>query len=336
MKVTPNNAQHIGRRQEQQDAFGFSDPKNKRLARHGGLLAIIADGMGGMQMGGEASKTAVVAFLKAYEGKSAKTSIADALQKSLHAANQAVLKLGRKNGEVGTTLIAAVIAEDSLYWVSTGDSRIYLLRDGELIQLTADHTYANELVAEVARGRMSRSEILSQTGLEDLTSYLGLAELKEIDRNLRPFPLQDGDRVLLCSDGLYKSLSDEEIVMTLERQTTKPCEVLLNQALEKQLFNQDNVTVLTLSCAQDSQRFAARNKKFILSLIGLLVALAVTLIIWWKVCKAPEPVTQQPPVATDANTPMDAAGVKEELHKQATEQKPKPQKSRKKPLRHHP
>jgi PPM family protein phosphatase len=332
MNVTPDNAQHMGRRQEQQDAFGFTDPKNKRFARHGGLLAVVADGMGGMLKGSEASKIAVSAFIKAYEAKSPKSSIVEALEKAIQTANQAVVNLGRSQGltsEIGTTLVAAVIKDDSLYWISAGDSRIYLLRDGELIQLTNDHTYANELVAEVARGNLTRSEILTQTGLEDLTSYLGLAKLKELDRNIRPFPLQDGDCVLLCSDGLYKSLSDEERAALLTATSHKPCEALVNQVLEKRHSHQDNVTVLTLSCTNDALQRARRNK-WAPGLAALLFTLAIIFGIWLFIpCQTPPPIQPQEPPVTDSILPVDADGVKAAIKKQRADEKAKTSKRKK-------
>src|SRR6516225_11406414 len=109
MRFAPGNAQHIGARQQQQDAFGFSDPSDKAFVAHGGFLGVVADGMGGLTQGSEASSTAVRSFLQAYKLKTAKESVAEALTRSLLEANRAVLRVAENAslGEVGTTLAAA-------------------------------------------------------------------------------------------------------------------------------------------------------------------------------------------------------------------------------------
>ena len=134
MAFAAGNAQHIGARPQQQDAFGFSDPSDRNFVAHGGFLGIVADGVGGLTHGSEASQSAVRAFLQAYQQKSAIESIPAALARALHEANAAVLRVASEpSGEgAGTTLIAAVLHENSLYWISAGDSRIYLLHDGRL------------------------------------------------------------------------------------------------------------------------------------------------------------------------------------------------------------
>ena len=114
-------------------------------------------------------------------------------------------------GQTGSTLAAAVIKDDELYWVSVGDSRIYLYRRGEMTQLTTDHDYARELAREAALGNISPEEAATHPQRQALTSYLGLPFLSEIDRNEDPIILEPGDRILLCSDGLYKTIPDEEI-----------------------------------------------------------------------------------------------------------------------------
>ena len=135
MRFAAGNAQHIGSRPQQQDAFGFSDPSDARFVTHGGFLGIVADGVGGLTHGLEASQSAVRAFLQAYQQKSESESIPEALRRSLREANAAVLRVASEpSGEgAGTTLAAAVLHETALYWIAAGDSRIYLLHEGRLI-----------------------------------------------------------------------------------------------------------------------------------------------------------------------------------------------------------
>lgn len=290
MRYIPGNAQHIGGREEQQDAFGFSDPRDRKFLRHGGFLGVLADGMGGLSLGSEASGTAVHTFLRAYRNKSPQAAIPDALEQALIAANDAVLSLARSKGQednAGTTLAAAVAHRDCLYWIAAGDSRIYLLREGRLTQLTTDHVYANELAVEVANGAISRTEALHHPDRDVLTSYLGLAALSEIDRNVRPFPLLPGDRVLLCSDGLYKMLPEDEMVAALAGGPQQASEQLIGRALERESPRQDNVTALVIECAQAGAAFAVdiqrgRAKALLLSLAVMLLLVIGGAAVWWR------------------------------------------------------
>src|SRR5436305_3497808 len=123
MIFTPGNAQHIGTRSEQQDSFGFSDPRDRTFTSHAGVLAVVADGMGGMAGGKTASRTAVKAFLDAYKLKRQNETIPAALNRALHFAHEAVRAAAQQIGEenMGTTLLAAVTHGQGLYWISAGD-----------------------------------------------------------------------------------------------------------------------------------------------------------------------------------------------------------------------
>jgi PPM family protein phosphatase len=250
MNITVGNAQHIGARQEQQDSFGFSDPRAEAFVSHGGFLGIVADGMGGLSHGSEASHTAVQTFLQSYQSKVPSESIPDALSRSLSAANEAVVALADQLGSadgMGTTLAAAVVHHDSLYWISAGDSRIYICHGNRLVRVTSDHVYASLLNEEVAKGTLSRAEAQENSERAALTSFLG--DLKEVDRSLRPFALRKGDRVLVCSDGLYRALTEAEITKAFRRDPQTACDTLVERAIAKQRKQQDNLTIIALANA---------------------------------------------------------------------------------------
>ena len=248
MKLAVGNGQHIGDRQEQQDAFGFSDPGNEAFLAHGGLLGVIADGMGGLSHGCDASHTAVKVFLHEYELKAPDESVPDALSRALHAANRAVVDLaehfGARNG-TGTTLAAAVLHGDALHWISAGDSRVYLCHRNSLIRVTSDHVYARHLNEEAAKGKISRAEAEANAERAALTSFLG--DLKEIDRSRQPFPVSPGDRVIVCSDGLYRAIADGEMTAAFHGDPQTACDTLVQQALAKQRQHQDNLTIIAFS-----------------------------------------------------------------------------------------
>jgi len=254
MRIIPGNAQHIGSRKEQQDDFGFSDIDDPTFVSHGGVLALLTDGMGGLSKGREASLIAKNSMLSQYEKKSIAESMPEALNRSLIAANSAVLEMARLNGmegEVGTTLVAAAIKDKELYWVSVGDSRIYLWRDGKMTQLSMDHDFGLHLSREVMKGRISPKEAENHPERDALVSYLGLQELTEIDRNEEPFILEVGDRILLCSDGLYNGISLKDISQLISGHPQNAADALIEAVIAKGTHNQDNVTVAILGCEPD-------------------------------------------------------------------------------------
>jgi protein phosphatase len=287
MRFSPGNAQHAGARSEQQDAFGFSDPNNAAFVAHAGVAAVVADGMGGLAHGGDASKTAVQVFLDAYAIKTQTEPIPDALVRSIRRANQAVADLARDKGDknhLGTTLAAMVMHEEWLYWVSAGDSRVYVYRDGRVTRVTADHTYAADLDVDVTRGKITREQALHHPERDSLTSYLGLDQLPKVERSLRPFPLKVGDCALICTDGLYRSLSDDEIAATLGRDAHNSCESLIESALAKKNPRQDNVTVVALRCEADrAPRLPPGVKIAGIAAAAVLTALGGALLVWRSV-----------------------------------------------------
>ncbi len=229
MQVSPGNCQHIGARSIQQDAFGFSDKDDTPFVAHGGVLAVVADGMGGMSHGGEASHLTVKIFLQCYMAKHSDEAIPMAMLRSLQEANQAVVSLSHDVGEVnvGTTLVAAVVHDDALHWVSVGDSRLYLLRQGKLTQLTQDHVFSVELERDAANGLISLEEAQNHPERAALTSYLGLPELDLIDQNPEPFTLLAGDQILLCSDGLYAAVDRIEMAAYSNADSQQLAEMLV-------------------------------------------------------------------------------------------------------------
>jgi len=215
MRYLPAHAQHIGARHYQQDSIGLADPEDHGFLAHGGFLAVLCDGMGGMEHGDIASQTAVRTILDAYARKLPTESIPAALERSAREANEkviaAALDLGLKEG-VGTTLVAAVLHEGYLYFVSVGDSAIYHVRGADIHMVNRPHVFANLLDQAADRGQISRSEAARHPERESLTSFIGIHDLHEIDHNTEPWPVRDGETILLASDGLFKTLESSEIL----------------------------------------------------------------------------------------------------------------------------
>ena len=180
--VMPYNAQHIGARDEQQDYFSYSDLMDGETIAKYGSAAVLADGMGGMGNGAEASSAGVSEFLGAYaEYIDSGSSIEEALMFALDSANERVNTLGG----AGSTLIGIVIKDNLLHWVSVGDSRLYLMRNGVMRQLNKEHVYSEILDERYSNGEISYEEAMNDPERYALTSYLGIPEIETVDRNRR-------------------------------------------------------------------------------------------------------------------------------------------------------
>lgn len=262
MELHPGNAQWIGRRAEQQDAFGFAGFTADRHRGAGEVLVVLADGMGGMEAGGAASRLAVHTMMAAYGQRAPDESIPAALGRALAETNEAVYALacrGAGEGNTGTTLVAAVVQEGQLHWSAAGDSRLYLYRaaDGSLTQCTQDHNRRADLMDEVAAGRMSREQAETDPDGAALTSFIGLAEVPRVDSNLSPLTLGAGDRLLLLSDGVHGVLSPQEIAATLTLEAQAAADALIAAVKAKGLEVQDNATVAMLESRAEPSGAAA-------------------------------------------------------------------------------
>lgn len=241
--VLPDNAQHIGLREQQQDYFAYSDLFDMEKILKYGYVAVMADGMGGMQSGRDAAITGVDAFLNAYYSSiDRELSVNEALAVSLEAANDAVAEYEG----AGSTLIGAVVQNNALSWISVGDSHLYLYRKGLLRKLNTDHVYAAELDELCRQGKISAIDAANHPERKALTSYLGLPEISIADYNDSPYPLLPGDIILLCSDGLYGVISEDEITKIISENKEDISDKLIHAALLKQHPHQDNVTAVLL------------------------------------------------------------------------------------------
>lgn len=251
MKVIPGNAQHIGDRESQQDAFGFSSFGDRAFELHGGVMMVLCDGMGGLANGAAASRAAVDAVLAGYQRKQPSEDIPSALDRVILEAHRAVCAISGDSGAAGTTVVVAVVWQDRLYWDSLGDSRLYLCRgDAPAVQLTEDHNVAALLEQRVRRGESSRREAAAAKDREALTAYLGAPQPPRPDAGRDGLPLQPGDRIVACSDGLYRGLPPEEIAaISRAADPMTAAEQMVQAVLRQKLPHQDNLTVALFELA---------------------------------------------------------------------------------------
>lgn len=208
-----------------------------------GTLFAVADGLGGHQAGEVASSMALEEVEKRLQAKEGDEDHLARIKDSIEAANLRVLKAAANPERQGmaTTLTAAVIRGSKLYLGHVGDSRAYLLRDGALRRLTADHSMVQELVN---RGKLSSDEADHHPQRNVLTRALGTSP--EIDVDLISLSLASGDRVLLATDGLSSSISDDAIssIISKAKDPQGICEELADAANSE--GGQDNITVVVV------------------------------------------------------------------------------------------
>lgn len=243
----------------------------EQISTAGGLtlaLAIVADGIGGENAGERAAELTVSAVME-HVRASRETNVARLLESALIDANSRVYAESRKSRRktnMGSTAAVAAISDGRLYVANAGDSRIYLLRGSKAYPLTVDHTWQVEVVrsgkltaAEAAR-HPRRDDIVRSIGYEaevdvDLGLWLGGSEISEAEaRAAQGLPLQPGDTVLVCSDGLIKSRHDQTQAHYVEASEFAPlvrgrspksaASELIKRALDRQV--DDNVSVAIL------------------------------------------------------------------------------------------
>lgn len=248
IKIAFDKAQHIGKREEQQDALDVYSDSERPVGDS--FLFLVADGMGGMQYGKEAAQLAIAEVAHSFSSKDPNTPIQEALEHSMRAANKKVHLMASTNGcagGAGTTLIVAFVDNSTLYWASVGDSRLYLFRNSALQQLNVEHNLRNRLASLAAKGLFPIDDIETNPQKESLTSFIGIETLKEIDGENRELLLEPGDHILLCTDGLFKTLNSKEIVAILNSSDPKKiASNLVLSAINRNLPHQDNISVIHL------------------------------------------------------------------------------------------
>ncbi|ACX52419.1 protein serine/threonine phosphatase [Ammonifex degensii KC4] len=204
-----------------------------------GLFAV-ADGLGGHQAGEVASQLAVSTVAQFWQ-EEREVSL-EKLVAAVKAANEAVYRASLARPEcmgMGTTLTVCLLKEKELLWAHVGDSRGYLLRGEEISQFTRDHTLVAELLRE---GEISPEEVKYHPYRHVLSRALGIEATVEVDAG--SFVLEQGDIILLCTDGLTLHLAPEEILRLVREAESLPAggEKLLAEALER--GGEDNITLV--------------------------------------------------------------------------------------------
>ncbi len=241
------NAQHLGKRSNQEDAFATSDINNQRLVSESGVLAVVADGMGGLADGELVSSAAVAAAYREFPLLSNDWMPQQKLLYLVQRANDAANTVtGGSRNHGGSTLVMTLVRDGRLWFSSVGDSRICLVRGGCLITLTRPHVYETDLDVRASCGSISFESALADGQRCALTSYVGMGELEQIDYNPRGIQLLSGDWVLLMTDGVFNALDENEIASALFGSAQNAAERVESRVIAKGLFRQDNMTIIAM------------------------------------------------------------------------------------------
>ena len=229
-----------GQRENQQDAIGISH-RNRN-----GQLLIVADGMGGLENGHVSSQMAVSDMLSAFQTKSIPQShIPEALKTWITHTNQRIWQTFQGNS--GTTIICVWISYDNLFWIASGDSPLYVLRQGRLYRINEIHNRINDLYLSFMHENITAEELMKEEQKDNLTSNLGRKMVPLLDRNIYPFEIRRGDRFLLCTDGISGVLDESVIITSLQLSNAQLCCNALNgHLIEQNSPDQDNYSAIAV------------------------------------------------------------------------------------------
>ncbi len=234
MKFSVFQISRKGGREKNEDRMGYC------YTRESGLF-LLADGMGGHPEGEVAAQLALQTVSAHYQ-KEARPLVGDVtefLATALMAAHHQIIRYASEKGMLDTprtTLVAAVVQGTSATWVHCGDSRLYVVRDGQLLTRTRDHSYLEQHSTGVVK--------LERINRNILFTCLG-SPTKPVFDVTGPIILQEGDKILLCSDGLWSGLTDNEIVRHLAAAPVSDAVPdMVEAALRSGGEHSDNVTVI--------------------------------------------------------------------------------------------
>ncbi|RMG17592.1 MAG: Stp1/IreP family PP2C-type Ser/Thr phosphatase [Bacteroidetes bacterium] len=228
-------------REHNEDRLLFTQPGDEKARHSKGCLAMVADGMGGHKAGQVAAQMAIDLVARYYFDSN--TDMPQALRLAFEQANKAIFQKASRNKSLkgmGTTCTAVILRNGQLFLGHVGDSRAYLLKGKQLMQLSKDHTYVQHLLDS---GQITREESLRHPERNVITRAMGTAARLQADFGLQQVPFEQDDKLLLCSDGLYEYVKDDELAHLLQTHSIREATELLIR-LAKQRGGHDNISVL--------------------------------------------------------------------------------------------
>ena len=240
MNFTIHQASHIGDRRYNQDRAAYAYNSDA-------LLLVLADGMGGHLHGEIAANLIVETFVELFGQTPHISEPLGFISSAMHSAHERIMRLAHEQslgGFPGSTCVAALLKDGIAYWGHAGDSRLYLLRDGDVIARTNDHSMVQQWLRW---GVLNHEEARVHPQRNQITNCLGGVEDMFYMESGKPAALMPGDVLLLCSDGLWGAYSDFELACAF---ATDPVEQVLDQLIAKAIIRgasqADNATGIAM------------------------------------------------------------------------------------------
>lgn len=294
---------------ENEDRYAIAAHQLSADSNKPSLLMVVADGVGGHRAGEVASQLAVGQIVQIIGGSNAQSPV-EILRDAIEAATQSILDSARQDESrqgMGATCVCAWILGDKLYACWVGDSRLYIIRDGQIWQVTTDHSWIQEALAH---GILSPDQVAGHPNAHVIHRHLGSQNHNEPDFRLRirpgeeegsdthqGFRVRPGDRLLLCTDGLTDLVTPEEILKAITGYPREQALLgLVNLANAR--GGHDNITITLAEVPEQKPAVASSSSQPKLTPVhfsltcALLAVLAVVLLfvvflIWWFVLRTP-------------------------------------------------
>lgn len=257
LRISVLGCADLGSRATQQDAYLASGAE---LYAERGMLAVLSDGMGGMKNGDLFSNIAVEEMVRCFTEESPMDDIRLELMRAYAAAKKAAIaSCGDREPDGGATVVAALVRQNRCAFLSVGDSRIYLLREGELILLNREQTLGVLLDESAALGYIPEEEAKENLRRAALTNHLCDTTQKPSDVCHEPFALHSGDKIALMSDGVFGTIGEEEIARCLRLPGAEGADAIIDAVRLQNKERQDNYSVLVLAFESAHKSKAGRD-----------------------------------------------------------------------------
>jgi protein phosphatase len=229
-------------RTNNEDNAVFFKIADEKILQEKGYLLMVADGMGGHQAGEVASGMAADIISKEYF-RQKNNAVEKNLAQAFSMANKKIFELSSQNRAyqgMGTTCTVLIVTEQSVYYGQVGDSRAYVFKNNLLLRITEDQTYVQELVNS---GDITAAQAAIHPKRNILTNAMGTKPDMRVETGKCDFSFEQGDKLLLCSDGLYDYIKDEEMATMLDTMSLQEAASFMISEAKKR-GGHDNITVL--------------------------------------------------------------------------------------------
>jgi len=252
VKYFISQASRVGGRKNNQDRIGYAHAGNA-------LLFAVADGMGGHQRGEVAAEIAVQTLIDAFKGQESGhfPDPSDFLQQSIYRSHQGIIDYAQTHEmpePPGTTCIVCLLQDDAVWWAHAGDSRLYHFRGIRLLTKTRDHSLVEKMVEN---GSLTAEAALTHPSKNIIYNCLGAVGSPEVEVSIKT-ELRAGDALLLCSDGLWGPLSDDELATGANRAAPDAAlKALMDLAEARTGKTSDNLSGILIHCGENTDKTLA-------------------------------------------------------------------------------